>query len=131
MRELETKEGKINFVDTDDTLVGFDNRQGCCENFGWFYSTEIPSDVVAIWGANGKPDKNTPKELENYFFDKNFYQKIEFPIKKLWGAAIIFKLFKKINQEEIYLCIYNVHNGYYSHGFNMDVGGETLHSGAI
>lgn len=131
MREFETKDGKINFVDEDDILVGFDNTGSCCENFGWFYSNEVPSDVVKIWGANGKPDKNTPKELENYFFDKNFYQKIEFPQFFDGGAAIVFKLSQKTDLEEIYLCIYNIHNGYYSHGFNMDVGGETLYSGNI
>lgn len=140
MREFPSAQGtKINFVDTNDILVGFNNSQDCCENFGWFYSEKIPTGIQ---------DRNTPQDLENYFFNKDFFQKIVLPENAQvldGGGIVVFKLVEGLNlpsayyavknpqitPKEIYLCLYNAHNGYYSHGFNMDVGGETLHSGTI
>ena len=40
------RDGKINFIDKNNVLVGFDYSRSCCEDFGWFVAeTEKEVDV--------------------------------------------------------------------------------------
>lgn len=109
MREFST-DGKHNFVDTNDVLVGFDINQNCCENFGWLYTETYP--IVINQYIQGKP----PFDLEQFSFDKSFFER--------GGEHVVFKLIS--DQKQVYLVLYNEQNGYYSHGFHMDVGGKTI-----
>ncbi len=45
------------------------------------------------------------------------------------GGMIIFRLVNGC--EEKFLHLYNVHNGYYSHGFEVKVGGKTTRDGSL
>jgi len=96
---------KINFVDDNNVFVGFDNEQYCCENFGWFFSDKPENgDVEGI-----KPN------LEGYNFDTEYFH-------SHWsehfeeGGIVAFRLVNESN-DELFLHLYNHHNGYYGHGF--------------
>lgn len=117
----ETWGGKVNFVDKNNVLVGFDTHQCCCEDFGWYYMT---SDKVRI---GNDPDQET---LEPYYFDETF---IEYPDDE-WSdnGDVMFKLIKEENDESpLYLRLYNHHNGYYSHGFEMSKDKTIVHEGSL
>lgn len=110
---------KVNFVDENNVLVGFDMTQDCCESFGWFLSSAEPTEVIE--------EENAEKiEVEGYQFDVEYFKEIENEDKWDEGGMAIFRLVS--GESEIFLALHNTHNGYYSHGFKMDVGGETVRS---
>lgn len=114
------KDGKINFVDDNNVLVGFDYGQCCCESFGYSITREIPSECS---------DECLPEsDLDGYQFDRDFFQEgdeSEFD----WGGSVTFKLDK--DGDSVFLTLYNSHNGYYSHGFEMSIGNECIRDGSI
>lgn len=120
MKELET-EGKINFIDKNDVLVGFDTNQGCCENFGWFYSLEPPNLI--------EEKSVIPENLESYIFDTNYFLEAGEESDVDQGGMVTFKLANE--QNILYLSLYNSQNVYYSHGFEMSVSGKTLNEGYL
>ena len=122
MREF-LKDGKANFVDSKDVLVGFDNSQDCCENFGWVYTEILPVETSKLRGGKGTP----PTNLEAFSFDPDFFQTIH--DSKQDCSTAVFKL--SDGMRTVYLCLYNSHNGYYSHGFRMEVGGNKIREGSL
>lgn len=120
--------GKINFVDINNVFVGFDYEASCCESFGYFLSAEI---------LNNLPDKvenGDDFNLEDYVFDKTFVKEhILSPYDE--GGSVAFRLVKDSQDESpkevLYLTLYNFHNGYYGHGFEMTVGDEKISSGYL
>lgn len=122
---------KINFVDDNNVLVGFDYSGQCCESFGWALSRRWPLRLQPEPGENGlKP--------EGYNFDTSFINHEVPEDDKSYGEGnyVTFKL-EKENEKPIFLTLWNIHNGYYSHGFEMVQGnlisvGETkIHSGSL
>ena len=130
--------GKTNFVDTNDILVGFDTYQCCCEDFGYFF---------AITSGEMAKEIDPPLNLEDLVFDPDFFK--EHPGSDQGGVAV-FRLFLprrfRVDQEmremerelksnggceEVFLHLYNHHNGYYSHGFSMTHGDIKIQSGSI
>lgn len=102
------KDGKTNFVDENNVLVGYSNYQCCCEDFGYLFTRKIPKNS----------DCSTAEWLgeEFYRFDPEFFQHS--------GDMVHFKLHHVDDVEDIvYLTLYNYHNGYYSHGFIFSVDG--------
>lgn len=141
---------KINFVDDNNVLVGFDFSSNCCERFGYLFTKNIPK-VTKIDKSYTYLDRSSgenitrsyqesinetgieilEEELKDYNFDKTFVQDLtpdEFYTED--GGAISFKLTNSQNQE-LYLTLYNIQNGYYSHGFNFSVDGEIIKTGRI
>lgn len=120
MKIFET-DRKINFVDNNNVFVGFDNQQCCCENFGYALTKEIPTKKV---------ESDTPEvDPDGYQFDTEFYTE-GFPDSQ-WdeGGRATFKLTK--GEDTLYLTLFNSHNGYYSHGFEMKCGNELLREGSL
>jgi hypothetical protein len=115
------KDYKTNFVDDANVLVGFDNYQSCCENFGHFLSRKVPTKTDE--GEEGI-------DADGFNFDTKFFRS-ETPADEYFedGGMVTFRLTK--GDEEIFLTLYNSHNGYYSHGFEMEVGGEKIHDGSL
>ena len=115
------KDYKTNFVDDANVLVGFDSQQSCCENFGHFLSRKIPTKI-----DDGVENIDT----EGFNFDTKFFQEVT-PAEGYFerGGMVVFRLTK--DSEEIFLTLYNSHNGYYSHGFEMTVGGTQIHDGSL
>lgn len=110
---------KVNFVDVNNVLVGYDMGQCCCEHADWFISDER-SDTIS--------QSVIPDDLEDFVFDKDFF--VENSGREFYeGGMVIFRLTN--GSREIFLHLFNVHNGYYSHGFTMDEGELVLRYGNI
>lgn len=121
------KDGKINFVDENNVFVGYDYSQDCCESFGYFISDKILDSIPE------KIENKNDFDLEDYIFDIDFIQEnllkgideggsVTFKLQKLWlnrGAA------------DLYLCLFNSHNGYYGHGFTIDIEDKTFRTGTL
>jgi hypothetical protein len=116
-------DGKTNFVDDNNVFVGYDMEENCCEKFGYALTMFIPEDMNALY--------SDVKEsiLEGYNFDKNFIKDLPHPEHYENGGAKCFRLEK--DGEEVYLTIYNYHNGYYSHGFEFVNDGKIIEEGRL
>ncbi|AUR92866.1 hypothetical protein NVP1178O_21 [Vibrio phage 1.178.O._10N.286.45.E12] len=114
---------KVNFTDENDVFVGFDSSEQCCEVSGWYLSREININQPSEDGACGF-------EIDGYNFETSFFEeKLECGESGDENFAI-FKL-TKAEHEDLYLHLYNHHNGYYSHGFDATVGGEVWVAGSL
>ncbi len=115
------KDYKINFIDDNNVFVGFDDESCCCEQFGYFLSRTLPTQIE---------ENEATIDTEGFNFDPEFFQTLELN-QELHdeGGIAIFRLTK--GAEEIFLALYNSHNGYYSHGFDMTVGGIKIHDGSL
>jgi len=118
------KDGKYNFVDENNVFVGFDSFGQCCERFGYFFSKEIPLEIDTT-----EDQKSINFKEENYIFDIGFFKE---DVGNEYGGFVTFRLFDKNDRKDcIYLNLYNIHEGYYAHGFEMTVSGKNLRSGSI
>ena len=99
------KDGHLNFVDDANCFVGMETTQCCCEDFGWWVSTDI----------DGPDRSKIESDLEGFSFDKEFFRYDRHGGDG--GHAASFRLHGK--DETKYLHIYNDHNGYYCHGFKF------------
>lgn len=103
---------KVNFVDQNNVLVGWDDSQCCCEKFGWFLSRQPPGP------GQTEGMEEHPSDLEAYVFDQDYFLELDPDTK--WGdhnGSVTFRLTN--GSEELYLTLFNHHNGYYGHGFTM------------
>ena len=119
------KDYKINFVDENNVFVGFDYSQCCCEDFGWGILTE----ALTAFGYDNISFVNNAgeKDVEKYIFDSTYFKEF-YPNGDEASAA----MFRMVNgQDEMFLVLYNCHNGYYGHGFNMNIGGKEIFSGCL
>lgn len=122
MIKIFEKDGKINFVDELNTLVGFDYQQSCCENFGWYL---LKSEPKSLQIDESEKIDHEKIDLSNYLFDKGYF-KIDNDEGYDNNNFVVFRI--KNEKIKLYLILYNSHNGYYGHGFNMDIGGKTIYS---
>lgn len=108
---------KLNFVDENNVLVGYDYEQNCCEDFGWYIS-ELEVDGRSI-------NQSNEQDLVDYVFDSTFCNYIENLTEE-----VVFKLIAK-DKPDLYLHLYNYHNGYYAHGFTFKIGENIIKEGYI
>lgn len=117
-------EGRINFVDENNVFVGFDSSQGYCEEFGFFLTKEKPAGKRPADALEGL-------DFPGFNFDTSFT-----PVQGLLpsndtdGGSLTFRLVNA-EGEELFLTIYNHHNGYYAHGYEMKNGEATVAEGAL
>lgn len=131
------KDGKINFVDENNVVLGYDLDQDCCENADWFIADEPQKNVETFQEVATVKDaletmvRRAAAEnpsLEKFVFDPKFFQKIDRGVFEEGGMAI-FRIISGRRQRFIH--IFNVHNGYYGHGFSFVVGDETTRQGTL
>lgn len=109
---------KVNFIDSLDRFIGYDLGQGCCEHAGWFISDK-------------KEDYNTGSDNEG---DRGFSVKgfdfVPGAVTEVTpeedtaldgGGMVIFTL-RNAEGKELFLHIFNAHNGYYGHGVETNIG---------
>jgi len=118
------KDGKLNFVDDHNVFVGFDYNTCCCEDYGWFL-THGDFD----WKI--KENQHNGIDIDGYQFDTNFFNS-ELPE----GADVEsggFATFRLVHpsKPEVFLTLWNAHNGYYSHGFEFRRDSEIITEGSI
>lgn len=109
---------KINFVDDKNCFIGFDYSQSCCESFGYFLTRSMPVPDV----DTAESDKLEGTDFPGYNFDTSF-NKCELYPDGDGGGSVTFRLAND-SAEEMFLTLYNHHNGYYGHGWDMRIGGE-------
>lgn len=122
---------KVNFVDENNVLVGYDFYGMCCENFGWYISNKPTTDLHDRL-FNEDTDENAINEsLKDWTFDPSFFQKLDTNINDYYDydQRAVFRLVNGDN--ELFLHLYNVHNGYYKHGFDFAKGDEIIHTGIL
>lgn len=114
MIKIFERNGHLNFIDGNDTFVGYDYSAQCCEDF--WYSI---SDNKDFRGANyDKSDYDQESLLECYLIDTEYFLKDE----EGYNSTAQFRLFDPYTScPDKYLTLYNSHNGYYFHGFSMSV----------
>ena len=118
MKIFETEDsyhGKVNFVDVNNIFVGYDISSHCCEHFGYFISENEEQ--------NPREDEGIKEGLENYSFDKNYFSENEADEDN--GGIVRFKLVAE-NKPDLFLHLYNFHNGYYAHGFTFLDNGKII-----
>lgn len=104
---------KVNFIDDKNVVIGYDLSQQCCENAGWFFDNVVYSEFPNI------PEKqfSGTAPFEDYNIDPDFFHEI-----KGDNAMATFR-FVSPTQPDIYLHFYNMSNGYYGHGFTVNING--------
>lgn len=114
---------KVNFVDDNNVFVGFDNWQSCCENFGYSLRTILPAT------REEAEDSTWHLPTDGFNFDPAFFK--DGGLGDFYdGGAVAFRLVNPAGIE-VFLTLYNAHNGYYSHGFEATVGGIAWQEGCI
>lgn len=117
---------KVNFADNKNVLVGYDMGQSCCENFGWNL-TSMAGELIANDETKGLDGINL--RLASYNFDPDFFEVTE----DKGGDVDAHAKFKLVGPDGdiIYLTLTNSHNGYYAHGFTMEINGKTTREGSL
>ncbi len=110
---------KVNFVDENNIFVGYDLGQDCCEYADWFVADQI---TPYTYDPDAAP-KEVP-DIEAYNFDKDFFQCVDSGDLDE-GGMVAFRLVAD-EKPDLYLHLFNSHNGYYGHGFEVKHGGEIV-----
>lgn len=137
MKIFNKKEGwssKVNFVDDNNIVLGYDTDQACCEHADWFIC-DWPAEQLL---PREQTAAGTPDEMPGWNFDPTFFKKVDY-IKGGnngyhyndldEGGMVIFRIVK--DGEEKYIHLFNCHNGYYGHGFEFKSGDTAIKGGCI
>jgi hypothetical protein len=111
---------KVNFVDDNNVMLGYDTEQSCCESADWFIADHPAKEII------DRKEDDVPELLE-WSFDPSYFVKVEpSECEQLdSGGMVIFRITNKEGQAK-FVHLYNCHNGYYGHGFTFQVGGKTV-----
>lgn len=112
--------GKVNFVDENNVLLGYDMDSCCCEHFGWFIADQPATEVPAVTEEAG--------ELTDYRFDPDYFSE-SYNDYFDRGGMVLFRITN--GPQEKYLHLYNIHNGYYSHGFTFSKDDQQIREGHL
>ncbi len=117
---------KFNFVDENNVFVGYDAGQDCCEHASWFFSNKVEK------GSIDDQEKEIPEGITKYRFDPEFFEQVSNPSDFDEGGMVVFRCVRPDGKKpDIYLHLFNCHNGYYGHGFKMTVDGKNLRDGCL
>lgn len=111
---------KVNFVDENNVVLGYDMEQRCCEDAGWFIAEYPECEDI------NNADEGT-SDIEGFVFDTAFFREGNWEDGQ--DDVVVFRMYK--GDEAKYLHLYNIHNGYYSHGFEFFSNNTLIHDGAI
>jgi hypothetical protein len=116
------KDGKLNWVDSNNVFVGLDNEGDCCEVWGGDFYDGLGEDANKL---------ELDLSLDNdWAFDVAFYSDSVDAVKVYDGGSAGFRLIDE-KGNEIFLVIWNEHNGYYCHGFDFCNGDVVIVHGSI
>lgn len=117
------RDGRVNFVDDNNVFVGYDMGQCCCEHADWFVSTSEEED----W--DNPKSLVTDHDFDGYIFDTEYLQEGTSGNFEV-GGFVRFRWVKQ-GYPDLFLHLFNVHNGYYGHGFEMRIAGELKVEGCL
>ena len=124
--ENESYKDKVNFVDENNVLVGYDLSQDCCERADWFIS---PTKENSPYNEDCEKKIKEVPDVYNYAFDKNFFEEVKDCEQLDKGTMIRFRLVNR--DKELFLHLFNCQNGYYSHGFEFKIDDQLKKEGYI
>lgn len=119
---------KVNFVDENNVVLGYDMAGQCCESFGWFIADRVVSNMKDRDGLNQTFNED---DYTDWRFDPRFFQSGESPESYDIESMAIFRIVNQTTGESRYIHLYNVHNGYYSHGFTFNQSDKTIQRGSL
>jgi len=115
---------KVNFVDENNVVLGYDMDQNCCEHADWFIADNPMMEIV---------ERGDDPDLTGWAFDPAYFRKWQDMPGKYdvleEGDMAIFRMTN--GDAEQFLHLFNAHNGYYGHGFEFLVGGEERRTGVL
>lgn len=137
------RESNVNFVDENNVFVGYSLESSCCEHADWFILSYPlkqflhPDDVYEeTYGELKLPEfyQLVKEEFKNvdvsgFVFDTEYFNCLKQDCDG--GGIVIFRLVNKQTEESLFLHLYNSHNGYYAHGFEMKMGDKIIHDSSI
>lgn len=114
------KEGSssINFIDKNDVYLGYETEQSCCEDAGYAVLVE-PTKYEELTSSHHLPIET----VEGYIFDTSFDTLYHYSDCLDKGQQLTYKLISE-GKPDLYLTVYNSHNGYYSHGIESNINGD-------
>lgn len=122
------KNNKVNFVDKNNVFVGYDMGQSCCEDANWFINTK-KSKYLYDFRAEEKDEKGSQDfDVSSYVFDKKYFESGDGDLDG--GGMVVFRLLAD-GKPDLFLHIYNSHNGYYGHGFEATIDGIKWQEGCL
>ena len=107
--------GKVNFVDDNNVVLGYDDGQSCCEVVGYCIADKVIEDKSNL------TQDSVIEDYEGYQFDTSFFED--------YGEVVVFRIIK--DEKEKFIHLFNYHNGYYAHGFDFKVNEKIVQSGSI
>lgn len=108
------RDGKFNWIDENNVVLGYDSESSCCEYAGWFLSE-------AVTGEDRSEAPATEIDWADWRFDPDFFKEVD-PVEQ-WTDDGGIAVFRIVNGERaMYLHLFNSHNGYYGHGFDFEAG---------
>lgn len=120
------RNSKLNFVDDNNVFVGFDYSQDCCESFGYTITREEPTSYEHLDELKHDDSTDFPGFNFDITYIKHMYQSGDYAE----GNSVTFRAVNCSNNY-IYVSLMNSHNGYYSHGYNMEHDNISLHGGSL
>jgi hypothetical protein len=106
---------KVNFVDENNVILGYDMYQCCCEYASWYISDREDA-CLSDCNKWGRLSKDLPDE-DQWVFDTN-YLKADTDSALDEGGVATFRIVN--GHRKKYIHLFNCHNGYYAHGFKFE-----------
>lgn len=117
---LKENDGSVNFIDENDVFVGYGLEQDCCEYAGWIISE---SDVITEDVICSEIDSDSQAKVNGFVFDTGYF--IEQENIGDFGDYFNVATFRIVKDDkELFIHLFNMHNGYYGHGFASQIGVE-------
>lgn len=106
--------GKVNFIDSNNVILGYDLSQDCCEDAFWTISEREDGEEPM---HRGEGYKQQEFELDDYCFDPDYYKDASDDAASTYVA--MFKLKGSCERPDLFLRLTNIQSGYYGHGFTF------------
>lgn len=123
---------KVNFVDDNNVVLGYDMGQCCCEHADWFIADKIADRIP----DRDKAHDTVPIDMPGWNFDPAFFKKIERILSESGdynllddGGMVVFRIVN--GDQEKFVHLFNVQNGYYGHGFTFKIGEVVAQEGTL
>jgi len=121
------RDRKTNYVDANNRVLGYDSDQQCCEQHGsGVFRKEDKNLFFESATTRAHYDPPAPSgfsiQTEGYaFVDER---------PEPCGETLWFRL-QKEGEADLFVCLWNFHNGYYSHGFEFSPKSGFLTEGGL
>jgi len=119
-------ESKVNFVDENNVVLGYNLQQSCCEHADWFIASR-PNNKIPRRFSRSNNKKAPVPNLAGWLFDKTYFK--ECGQSDNYDHMAIFRIVR--GKQKKYIHIFNCHNGYYSHGFEFKSANEIIKDGHL